>query len=165
MTSPPCAAASRNRFSSEIGIERSASARKRHVPRASSIPRLTVAPFRMGGTDEFDAIISPGHFRDDRRLLVDAAVINNDEFGIAAKSVEFFPDIVDSVEDRRRFVKGGYNDGQHRRAHRNVRVAPGQFLDFDPGSSYTCRAYVGARRGRGSSIGFMCPLIERSRSA
>jgi hypothetical protein len=46
-----------------------------------------------------------------------------------------------------------------------LRVAPGQFLDFNHASSYTCRAYVGARRGRSSSIGFIRPLIERSRSA
>jgi hypothetical protein len=74
----------------------------------------------MCGTDEFDAPIGPGHFRDDRRRFVDATVVNDNQFNVAAEPVQFLPDVVECAEDPCGFVKGGDYDRQDRRTHRSV---------------------------------------------
>jgi hypothetical protein len=65
----------------------------------------------MCSTDEFDAWIGAGDVRDYRAGLVRAAVVNDNQFGVAAEAIQFLPDVIDSAEDPRRFVKGWYYNG------------------------------------------------------
>jgi hypothetical protein len=109
------------RGNSEIGIERSASARNLHAPVASSIPRRTAAPLpACGRTDELYSRIRARRVIDDRGRPVSAAVVHDQHFCVDAKAIDLGRDLRKGVSAPCGFVERGNNNREESDLHRGA---------------------------------------------